>query len=149
MSQARIGTSPRGVTRRVQPRALLITLAFAAALGFSACAGSSGGGPSSALPSEAIPTFPPDDLATGPGSCIDEPTTALLDQLRAPDADVPALLEANRAALIVGLSAYKPGDPNTVAWRDMLITALRTNDLVGAAAQLERLGNDEVTITPC
>ena len=104
-----------------------------------------GGTPSDAF----IPTFPPDDLASGIASCIDEPTMAIIDELRAPGADVEAILTANSAALIAGLADLESADPKTMDWRDALLTALSEGDTAAAAAQVAVLVAGDLTITPC
>ena len=139
-----------GVARR-----LLLRLAAASlALTFAAC---SGGSLSSGVPDdlggvpsdEVIPTFPPDDLATGTAACLDAPTMAIIDQLRAPGADVPAVLAANEEALIEGLEDLESADPRTMAWRDALLDALAADDMTAAAAQVAVLVAGDLTITPC
>ena len=139
-----------GIARR-----LLLGLAAASlALTFAAC---SGGGLPSGVPDdlggvpsdEIIPTFPPDDLATGTAACIDEPTMANIDQLRAPGADVEALLAANEDALAEGLADLESADPKTMAWRDALLSALAADDMTAAAAQVAVLVAGDLTITPC
>lgn len=139
-----------GVARR-----LLLGLAAASlALTFAAC---SGGSLSSGVPDdlggvpsdEVIPTFPPDDLATGTAACLDAPTMAIIDQLRAPGADVPAVLAANEEALIEGLQDLESADPRTMAWRDALLAALAADDMTAAAAQVAVLVAGDLTITPC
>ena len=127
-------------------RSILLGLAVAAALALGAC---QSGTPVPTLPSLAIPTFPPDDLASGTTACIDAPTMVIIDQLRATGADVPALLAANKDALIVGLTRLQSSDPSTTAWRDALVTALRSGDIDAAAAEVARLASGDVTITPC
>ena len=127
-------------------RSILLGLAVAAAFALGAC---QSGTPVPTLPSLAIPTFPPDDLASGTTACIDAPTMVIIDQLRATGADVPALLTANKDALIVGLSRLQSSDPSTTAWRDALVTALRSGDADAAAAEVARLASGDVTITPC
>jgi hypothetical protein len=116
------------------------------ALVLAACGG---GTLPTSLPTELIPTFPPDDMASGTAACIDAPTMAIIDQLRATGADAPSLLEANKDALIAGLSDLQSSDPNTTAWRDALVGALEADDFDAAAAEIARLAQGEVTITPC
>jgi hypothetical protein len=135
--------------------------AFAAgvlALALAACSAGGGGGTvASGVPDdiggqsseEFIPTFPPDDLASGTAACIDAPTMAIIDQLRAPGADVPALLAANKDALISGLDDLESADERTTEWRDALLTALTANDMTAAAAQVAVLVAGDLTITPC
>jgi hypothetical protein len=129
-------------------RSLLLGLAVAAALGIGACSG--GTVPTiPAVPTLGLPTFPPDDMASGTTACIDAPTMAIIDQLRATGADVPALLAANKDALILGLDRLESSDPGTTSWRDALVAALESDDIDAAAAEVARLASGEVTITPC
>lgn len=134
-------------TRSRARRSILRGLAVAVVLGLGAC--QAGTGPVPTLPSLAIPTFPPDDMASGTDACIDAPTMAIIDQLRATGADVPALLAVNKNALIIGLGRLESNDPATTAWRDALVAALQSGDIDAAAAEVAKLARDEVTITPC
>jgi hypothetical protein len=137
---------PTGFLRR----ALLGLASTGLALSLAACAG---GTTSPTVPGELasmeVPTFPPDDLATGTATCIDPPTMAIIDQLRAPGADVPGLLAANKEALITGLGELESNDPTVNEWRDALLTALSDDDLTAAATQIARLAANEVELTPC
>ena len=54
---------------------------------------------------------------------------AIIDQLRAPGADVPALLAANKAALTTGLADLESADPAVTEWRDALLSALAAGDM--------------------
>jgi len=126
---------------------IFLGLAVAAALGLGACQSGTNAVP--ALPSIAIPTFPPDDMASGPNACIDAATMAVIDQLRATGANVPALLTANKPALIAGLGRLQSGDPNTTAWRDALVGALQLGNMDAAATEVAKLASGSVTITPC
>jgi hypothetical protein len=129
---------------------ILVLAATALALSLAAC------GPratASAIPEDlasmTIPTFPPDDLASGTAACIDAPTMAIVNQLRAPGADVPGLLAANKDALETGLSDLESSDPAVEEWRDALLSALASGDMTMAAAQIAALAADQVTLTPC
>jgi hypothetical protein len=128
-------------------RSILLGLLVVAALALGACQAGTNAVPT--LPSLAIPTMPPDDLASNPNACIVAPTMVIIDELRATGADVPALLAANKDALIVGLSRLESSDAGTTAWRDALVGALRSGDAEAAAAEVAKLANDDVTITPC
>ena len=130
--------------------AVVVLAAMAMVSSFGAC------GPratASAIPDDVasmeIPTMPPDDFASGTAACIDAPTMAIIDQLRAPGADVPALLAANDDALISGLSDLESSDPAVLEWRDALLSALASGDMTAGAAQVAALAADEVTLTPC
>lgn len=141
-------TTPRpvGLVRR----ALLGLAATGLAFSLAAC---TGGSTASNLPGDLssmeIPTFPPDDMASGLAACIDAPTMAIIDQLRAPGADVPALLEANKDALVSGLGDLESADPTVTEWRDALLSALTANDMTAAAAQVAALAANQVSLTPC
>jgi len=131
-------------------RTFLALAGIALALSFAGC------GPraiASAIPEDLssmeIPTMPPDDFASGTAACIDAPTMSIIDQLRAPGADVPALLAANKDALLTGLADLESSDPAVEEWRDALLTALTANDLTAAAAQIAALAAEEVALTPC
>lgn len=130
-------------------RLVLGVAAAGLALAVAACgpAGSASSIPN--LASEQIPTFPPDDLASGVASCIDAPTMAIIDQLRAPGADVPALLAANKDALTTGLSDLESSDMQVTEWRDALLSALASGDMTTAAAQIAALAANQVALTPC
>jgi hypothetical protein len=131
-------------------RRLLLALA-ATGLAFSMAACSPRATASSVpdLSSMAIPTFPPDDLASGKTACIDADTMAIIDQLRAPGADVPALLAANKDALVSGLADLESSDPKVIEWRDALLSALTSNDMTAASAQIAVLAANQVSLTPC
>ena len=139
-------------TRRPTPQparyGFLLVLAAAAVFGLGACAGTTT--PTlPPLPTAGIPTQFPDDLASGLGACIDAPTMAVIDQLRAAGADIPTLLRDNKDELIAGLSNMQSSDPATMDWKDALLTALESGNYEAATAQVERLVKDEVQLTPC
>jgi hypothetical protein len=144
-----LNLTSRGVAAR--SRSPLLCLAgIALAFSFAACGpGATASGLPADLSSMEIPTFPPDDLASGTAACIDAPTMAIIDQLRAPGADVPALLAANKDALLSGLADLESSDPAVEAWRDALLTALSDDDMTAAAAQVAALAADQVSLTPC
>lgn len=98
------------------------------------------------LPAINVPTLPPG----GAGSaCLDAPTLAILDQLKATGADTPTILAANKDALIAGLNKLQPTDSAVVAWRDALVAAIRSDNAQAVAAQVALLANGQVTIPPC
>lgn len=130
-------------------RALLGLAASALALSMAACGGTSASNLPGDLSTMAIPTFPPDDFASGGTACIDAPTMAIIDQLRAPGADVPALLAANKDALADGLAELESSDPAVMEWRDALLTALADDDMTAAAAQVALVAANQVSLTPC
>ena len=113
----------------------------------------SGGATASNVPGNlstlAIPTFPPDDLASAAAACIDAATMGIIDQLRAPGADVKGLLAANKDKLISGLSDLESSDTKVTEWRDKLLQALTDGDMTAAAAQIAILAANQVQLTPC
>ena len=127
-------------TRRVT----LLSFAGATVLALAACSGSP-----SAIPSLNIPTLPPNVMPSGTSACVDAPTMVVIDQLRATGADLPALLAANKDALIAGLGELESTDPDTIAWRDALVDALESGDMAAAATEIAKLADDEVSITRC
>ena len=131
-------------------RLFLVLAACALALASAACGPrATASGLPGDLASMEVPTFPPDDLASGLAACVDAPTMAIIDQLRAPGADVPALLAANEDALVSGLGDLDSSDPAVLEWRDALLSALAANDMTAAAAQIAALAANEVQLTPC
>ena len=129
-------------------RATLRSFVGAAALALALAACGGGALPSS-IPTDLIPTFPPDDMASGTAACIDQPTMAVINQLRSAGTNLPELLAENTDILVSGLRELESNDPNTTAWRDALVDALEGGDMDAAADEIARLANDEVTITPC
>ena len=120
----------------------LLLLAAVAALGVGACSPGASG-----LPSVTVPTL--DANATPVAACVDAGTKAVIDQLTAADADVPALLTANKDILIAGLNTLQPADTATTTWRDDLVSALESGDLETAAAKVEELASGGVTLSAC
>jgi hypothetical protein len=141
IKEFRMSTSLRPTRTRAGAAAALLA---ALALGLGACSGTS----ASNLPTipGGVPTLPPG----GAGSaCLDAPTIAILDQLKASGADVPSLLAANKDKLIAGLNQFQPTDSAVVTWRDALVAAIRAGDADAVAAQVAILANGQVTIPPC
>ena len=124
-------------------RSLAVAAAATLALAFVLVA--CGGTMPTSVPSVSIPTL----SADGTAACVDAPTMAVLDQLRATGADAPTLLEANDDVLIAGLGNLKSTDATVTAWRDALVEALEAGDFDAAADEIARLANGEVTIRSC
>lgn len=136
-----VQTSPR---RRA--RAALIFLAFAA-LGLGACSPGSTGVPSIGIPSGVLPTTNPSGSPVA--ACMDAATMAVIDQLKAPGADVATILTANKDVLVNGLNSLKPADPATTTWRDALVKAIQDGDTTAAKTQIDALVSGGVTLTAC
>lgn len=132
-------------------RSTLLGLGLALAFGLGACSGGT------ALSSGAVPTVPSSIVVGVPTmptesdlpGCIDAPTMAIVDQLRASGADVPALLTTNKDALIEGLGGLESDDPTTNSWRDALVTALSSDDTANALLLINRLRAGEIPIASC
>jgi hypothetical protein len=114
-----------------------VALLAAFALSLGACSGVS---------SSAVPTVPPGGAAS---ACLDAPTLAILDQLKADGADVPTILAANKDALIAGLNQFQPTDSTVVTWRDALVAGIRSDNADVVAAQVALLASSKVTIPAC
>jgi hypothetical protein len=123
-------------------RPTLLSFLGAAVLALAAC----GGSLPTSVPSIAIPTLPVDGIPSGTAECVDAPTMAIFDQLRATGADLPTVLAANEDVLIAGLGELESSDPTTIAWRDALIDALESGDMDAAAAEIAKLADGEITI---
>jgi hypothetical protein len=123
----------------------LLGLGAAAALALGACQGAV---IATVPPSLPLPTLPA-DLASGAPDCVDATTMAILDSLGAAGADVPALLSANKDALIAALKDLQSTDPAVTAWRDEFVGALESGNVDLAALQVAKLTNDEVALPPC
>ena len=130
-------------------RTLLGLATIGLAISMAACAPGTTASTIPDLSSAEIPTFPPDDLASGTAACVDAATMAIIDQLRAPGADVPALLAANKDALVAGLGELESADAAVNEWRDALLSALASDDMTAAAAQIALLAANQVALTPC
>jgi hypothetical protein len=130
--------------REAKPRraAALLLLVAVSALGLGACQGAA-----SFAPSVNVPTLDPG--ATPVAGCVDAPTMAVIDQLTAAGADVPAILAANKDILIAGLNTLQPADEATTTWRDELVDALENGDMDAAALQVDALASGGVTLTAC
>lgn len=101
-----------------------------------------------ALPTS-LPSELPTDLTGGTTACIEAATMDLLSQMQAPDADIEALLAANKDQLISGLEAFEPPDQVTATWRDDLVAALEAGDLATAADQVSALTTAGITLSAC
>lgn len=137
-------TAPTPPRRR--GRAALIFIAFAA-IGIGACSPGATGVPSIALPSGVLPTTNPSGSPVA--ACMDAATMAVIDQLKAPGADVATILTANKDVLVSGLNSLKPADPATTAWRDGLVKAIQDGDMTAAKTQVDALASGGVTLSAC
>ena len=129
----------RAPRRRARFMLLLLSVV---ALGLGACSPGASG-----LPSVGVPTLDPN--ATPVSACVDAATMSVINQLTAADADVPALLAANKDVLILGLNTLQPADAATTTWRDGLVDALESGDLETAAAKVDELASGGVTLAAC
>jgi hypothetical protein len=138
-------------SRRRALRAAPAIAVLAATAIFAACNSGSSILPSITLPSIAVPSVQASLSLTGSGlsGCVDAATFAILNQLEQQGADVPALLDQNKPALITGLQAFQPPDAATTTWRDQLVTALQSNDMTAAATKIQMLASGEVSLSTC
>jgi hypothetical protein len=136
--------------RRTGPiaRIALIGVVALAAAGIGACSGVS----TSALPtlpSVAIPTLPAVSGGSPLAACVDSATFAVIQQLKAPGADIPGILTTNKDVLISGLQKFQPADAATTTWRDALVAALQSGDMSAAATQVALLTSSQVSLRTC
>jgi hypothetical protein len=80
---------------------------------------------------------------------VDSATYAVIQQLKAPGADVASILAANKTVLLTGLQQLHPADAATTTWRDTLVAALNSGDMTAAATQVALLANSQVSLTSC
>jgi len=121
-----------------------------ATLALAAC--SSVGSPAT-VPSN-LPTSLPSNLpslgtSSAGTACLDVSTMAIITQLQAPGADVEAILTQNKDALISGLQSFQPADATTTAWRDALVTALQSGDMMTAADKVKELTTAGIALATC
>jgi hypothetical protein len=103
----------------------------------------------SGLPSN-LPTSLPSIATNSAGAaCLDAATKAIITQLQAPGADVASILHQNKAALVRGLQAFQPADATTAAWRDGLLTALQSSDMMAAEAKVKESTTSGITLPTC
>jgi len=139
---------PLAAPRRPRRGGRFVALAFAAAaLTLGGCATAASSIPSLTVPSNVIPTA--NGSASPVAACVDAATMALITQLKAPGADIPGLLTANKDVLITGLNSLQPADPATTTWRDALVKALQDGDMTTASAKISELASGGVTLTAC
>jgi hypothetical protein len=126
----------------------LIALLALAGIGVGACSTAA-----TLIPSAITnATLPPLPIATGGSplaACVDSATYAVIQQLKAPGADVTGILTANKTVLLTGLQKLQPADAATVTWRDALVATLNAGDMSAAATQVALLANSQVSLTSC
>lgn len=132
---------PAPAARRLGARAVLTVIAFAA-IGLGACSPKSTGANGSSLPT----TNP---SASAVAACIDTSTMAVIDQLKAPGADVASIVTANKDVLVNGLTSLQPADPATTTWRDALVKAIQDGDMTTAQTEIGALASGGVSLTAC
>jgi hypothetical protein len=147
--QPTIPTTSRHRSSPIARLALIGVVAFAAA-GIGACSAvSTSSLPSIAVPSITIPSLPAVTGGSPLTACVDSATFGVIQQLKAPGADVQGLLTTNKDVLVNGLQRFQPADPATVAWRDALVAALQSGDMTAAATQVALVTNSQVSLTSC
>ena len=121
-----------------------------AGLALAACSavGSPSGIPSN-LPTSIPSNVPGLGTNTAGTACLDASTMGIITLLQAPGADVKSLLSQNKDALISGLQSFQPADATTSAWRDALVSALQSGDLVTAEAKVKEITTAGITLATC
>src|SRR4029079_13871364 len=125
----------------------VLGMAALAALALGAC-GAAG---------TSIPTVPPSlvpQVTIGAGmsggtACVDAATLAVFDQLKAPGADVQAILTANKDVLLKGVQSMQVTDPTTTTWKTDLVAALQAGDSAMAVTLLSEVARGGISITTC
>jgi hypothetical protein len=140
----RIRSDQARPTRRVASLVAAIVLGVAVA----ACGGAASPEIPTGLPTS-LPSSLPTDLTGGTTACIDAATMDLLSQMQAPDADIEAILAANKDQLISGLEAFEAPDQVTGSWRDDLVAALEAGDMATAADQVTAITTAGITLSAC
>src|SRR4029077_6626013 len=141
----------RPAARRQGPIAWLAIVATLslAALGLGACSGTASDIPSLATPTTPLPSLVIPTGGSPIAACVDGATYAVIQELKAPNADVSTLLTANKDTLVTGLQKLQPADAATTTWRDALLAALQAGDMTTAATQVAMLANSQITLTSC
>jgi len=148
MHQSPSPNSPRRFSAAGIRRVALIGAIAAAAV--AACGGAS----TSAIPSIAIPSNLPSVAVTvepggsGGTACVDAATLAVIDQLKAPGADVQALLTSNKDVLIKGVQSMQVNDPTTTTWKNDFVAAVQAGDSAKVGTLLGQIDTD-IKITTC
>jgi hypothetical protein len=147
MTQARddLDRAWRRATHSLRTAGVAIAIVLTMAAGIAAaCSATPTTVPS--LPTS-LPTLPT-SVPSGTG-CLDATTMGIITQLQAPGADVPAILTANKDALISGLQGFQPTDQTTLTWRDQLVAALQASDFTTAAAKVSELATSGIALAQC
>lgn len=133
-------------------RSTLLGLGLALAFGLGACSAGTALPTGSAVPTVpasvviVIPTMPD---ASDMTACLDPAAFALLEQIRKTPADAPALIAANKTAIIDALGGVESDDPAVNSWRDSLVTAIENADTTNVLILMNRLRSGEVMLPSC
>lgn len=114
-------------------------------LAIGACGGTAGSPASTVSASDA--TTGPTAGASGAAACIDAEAAAIIEALRAPGADVQAIITEQGATLVAGLQRFSP-PPDAMAWRDELVAGIESGDVPAVLSKVEEIG-DEVVLAFC
>jgi hypothetical protein len=145
-AQNHLDRAPRRATRgSVRNRGAVLAIVLAMSAGIAAACSST----PTTVPSlpTSVPSLP-SSIPSGTG-CLDATTMGIITQLQAQGADVPAILAANKDALISGLQGFEPTDQATLTWRDELVAALQAGDLTTAAARISALSTSGIVLAQC
>jgi hypothetical protein len=125
----------------------LLGFATIAALALGACGAAGTSIPS--VPPSLVPKVTIEPGMTGGTACVDAATLAVFDQLKAPGADVQAILTANKDVLLKGVQSMQVTDPTTTTWKNDLVAALQAGDSAKAVTLLSQVTSGGVSITTC
>jgi hypothetical protein len=81
--------------------------------------------------------------ASGAAACIDAEAAAVIEALRAPGADVQAIITEQGDTLVAGLQRFTP-PPDATAWRDELVTSIESGDAAAVLSKVQVIGSEVV-----
>jgi hypothetical protein len=140
-------SAPQTPTRRACSLWSVVGLAAVATLALGACGAAGASIP--AVPASLVPQVTIEPGMSGGTACVDAATLAVFDQLKAPGADIQAILTANKDVLLKGVQAMQVTDPTTTTWKNDLVAALQAGDNAKAAVLLAQVASGGITITTC
>lgn len=89
------------------------------------------------------PTTGPTASASGAAACVDAEAAAVIEALRAPGADVQAIITEQGDTLVAGLQRFTP-PPDATAWRDELVASIESGDAAAVVSQVQKIGSEVV-----
>ena len=134
-------------TRRAYGPWSVVGMAVLAALALGACGAAGSSIPT--VPPSLIPEVTVEAGMSGGTACVDAATLAVFDQLKAPGADVQAILTANKDVLVKGVQSMQVTDPTTTTWKNDLVAALQSGDFAKATTLIAQVSSGGISITTC